>query len=66
MAIDGNLLSVTTSSIEPNGSGWAAKLNCTLLLGSGGRVGAAVLAVKSVAAYEMQARAFSSVPVTAA
>jgi len=65
MAIPGNLLSVTAERVDPNTSGWAAKLNCTISLGSGGRVGDGCLTVKSVAAGEMQARSFSSVPVVA-
>ena len=64
-AIWWNLLGLTTSTIEPNASGWAAKINCTIAVGSGGRVGPSVLAVKSLAAGEMQARTFSSVPVAA-
>ncbi|WP_069883560.1 hypothetical protein [Streptomyces luteocolor] len=65
MAIPGNLLSATTSEVDPNTSGWTAKLNATLLKGTGGRVGDGCLIVKSVAAGEMQARTVSSYPVTA-
>ncbi|QCX81281.1 hypothetical protein C9F11_38490 [Streptomyces sp. YIM 121038] len=65
MAIPGNLLSATTSEIDPNTSGWTSKLNCTLSKGTGGRVGDGCLIVKSVAAGEMQARTVSSYPVTA-
>ncbi|MFF4791818.1 hypothetical protein ACFY2M_19115 [Streptomyces sp. NPDC001276] len=66
MAIPGNLLSPTTESVDPNTSGWTAKLNCTLSKGTGGRNGGdGCLAVKSVAAGEMQARTVSSYPVTA-
>lgn len=65
MAIPGNFLSSTTESIDPNTSGWTAKLNCTLALGTGGRNGDGVLAVRSTAAGEMQARTVSSYPITA-
>ncbi|WP_181785066.1 hypothetical protein [Streptomyces phytophilus] len=65
MAIPGNLLSVTTESVDPNTSGWVKKLNCTISLGSGGRNGAGTLIVKSVAAGEMQARTVSSYPIAA-
>lgn len=64
MAIPGNFLSATTESIDPNTSGWVAKLNCVISLGSGGRNGDGVLAVKSSASGEMQARAVSSYAVT--
>ncbi|MDX5566912.1 hypothetical protein PYK79_31770 [Streptomyces sp. ID05-04B] len=63
MAIPGNLLSATTESIDPNTSGWTSKTNCTISKGSGGRNGDGVLAVKSVASGEMQARTVSSYPV---
>jgi hypothetical protein len=65
LAIPGNLLSSTTESIDPNTSGWTPKLNCTIVQGIGGRNGPGCLAVKSVAAGEMQARTVSSYPVTA-
>ncbi|MFD4547302.1 hypothetical protein [Streptomyces sp. NPDC058466] len=65
MAIPGNLLSPTTESIDPNTSGWASKLNCTITKGTGGRNGDGCLDVKSVAAGEMQAQTVSSYPVTA-
>lgn len=65
MPIPGNLLSATTESIDPNTSGWTAKLNCTIGKGVGGRNGDGCLAVKSVAAGEMQARTVSSYPVSA-
>lgn len=64
MAIPGNFLSATTETIDPNTSGWAAKLNCTLSLGSGGRNGDGVLSMKATAAGEMQARTYSSYAVT--
>ncbi|MGW5173105.1 hypothetical protein ACWERY_01905 [Streptomyces sp. NPDC004082] len=64
MSIPGNLLSATTEAVDPNTSGWVSKLNCTLSLGTGGRNGDGCLAVKSVAAGEMQARTVSSYPVT--
>lgn len=63
MTIPGNMLSAVTESVDPNTSGWTALLNCTLALGSGGRNGDGVLAVKSVAAGEMRARTVSSYPV---
>lgn len=65
MPIPGNFLSSTTESIDPNASGWTSKLNCTIGLGIGGRNGDGCLAVKSVAAGEIQARTVSSYPVTA-
>lgn len=65
MAIPGNFLSETTSTIDPNTSGWTPKLNCTLSKGTGGRVGDGCLVVKSVAAGEVQARTVSSYAVTA-
>lgn len=65
MSIPGNFLSPTTESIDPNTSGWTAKLNCTLLMGVGGRNGDGCLTVRSVAAGEVQARTVSSYPVTA-
>ncbi|MFF7308183.1 hypothetical protein [Streptomyces sp. NPDC008137] len=66
MAIPGNLLSSTTETIDPNTSGWTSKLNCTILMGTGGRTGGlGCLLVRSVAAGEMQARTVSSYPVTA-
>src|SRR5690606_18637830 len=65
MPIPGNLLSPTTEAVDPNASGWAAKLNATLSKGVGGRNGDGCLIVKSVAAGEMQARTVSSYPVTA-
>lgn len=64
MAIPGNFLSETTSTIDPNTSGWTPKLNCTLSKGTGGRVGDGCLVVKSVAAGEVQARTVSSYAVT--
>ena len=65
MPIPGNFLSPTTEAVDPNTSGWAAKLNCTLSKGVGGRNGDGCLIVKSVAAGEVQARTVSSYPVTA-
>ncbi|MGW7247692.1 hypothetical protein [Streptomyces decoyicus] len=64
MAIPGNYLSAVTEAIDPGISGWAAKTNCTISLGSGGRNGAGVLALQSVAAGEAQARTASSYPVS--
>jgi hypothetical protein len=60
VAIPGNFLSATTETIDPNTSGWAAKLNCTLSLGSGGRNGDGCVTMRSTAAGEMQARTYSS------
>lgn len=60
MAIPGNMLSSTTESVDPNTSGWTPKLNCYLVLGTGGRNGDGCLAVKASAAGEMQARTVSS------
>jgi hypothetical protein len=65
LAIPGNFLSATTESIDPNTSGWTPKLNCTIVKGIGGRNGDGCLAVKSVAAGEMQARTVSSYPIVA-
>lgn len=65
MPIPGNLLSSTTEMVDPNTSGWTPKLNCTIVQGLGGRNGPGCLAVKSVAAAEMQARTVSSYPITA-
>ncbi|MER7794910.1 hypothetical protein [Streptomyces sp. NPDC097640] len=64
MASPGNFLSSVTESIDPNTSGWKAKLNATISLGSGGRNGDGCLAVKSAAAGEMQAITVSSYAVT--
>ncbi|MFC9268905.1 hypothetical protein ACFTXJ_14180 [Streptomyces zhihengii] len=64
MAIPGNFLSETTSSVDPNTSGWVSMLNATISLGTGGRVGDGCLAVRSVAAGEMRARTVASYPVT--
>ena len=60
MAIPGNWLSSTTERIDPNTSGWTAKANCTLSLGSGGRNGDGCAVMTSVAAGEMQVRTVSS------
>jgi hypothetical protein len=65
LAIPGNFLSSTTESVDPNTSGWTAKQNCTISLGSGGRNGDGCLLVKSLAAGEMQVRTVASYPVTA-
>ncbi|MFB7605298.1 hypothetical protein [Streptomyces gardneri] len=65
MAIPGNFLSESTSSMDPSISGWTAKLNCTLLMGTGGRVGDGCLTMRSVAAGEMQCRTVASYPVAA-
>ncbi|WP_431781699.1 hypothetical protein [Streptomyces chumphonensis] len=65
MAIPGNFLSETTSSIDPNTSGWRPRLNCTVGLGTGGRVGDGCLAVNPLAASEAQAETVSTYPVLA-
>jgi hypothetical protein len=65
VAIPGNLLSSTTETVDPNTSGWAPKLNCTLSLGAGGRVGGGCLAVRASATGEAQARTVTAYPVTA-
>ena len=64
MAIPGNMLSATTESVDPNTSGWTAKLNCTISKGTGGRNGDGTLRLSSSAAGEAQARTVSSYPVT--
>lgn len=64
MAIPGNFLSETASSIDPNTSGWVSKLNCAISLGNGGRVGVGTLKLTATAAGEMQARTVSSYNVT--
>ncbi|MEV6548014.1 hypothetical protein AB0M57_04800 [Streptomyces sp. NPDC051597] len=64
MAIPGNFLSPTTESVDPNTSGWTAKTNCTLALGTGGRNGDGCLQLTSVAAGEMQVRTVASYAVT--
>ncbi|MFE0039446.1 hypothetical protein [Streptomyces sp. NPDC059015] len=63
MAIAGNFLSATTESVDPNTSGWVAKLNCTISKGTGGRNGDGTLRLSSSAAGEMQARTVASYPV---
>ncbi|MEU9498256.1 hypothetical protein [Streptomyces sp. NPDC048196] len=63
MGIPGNFLSAATEAIDPGISGWVAKTNCAISLGSGGRNGAGVLTVASSAAGEAQARTASSYPV---
>ncbi|MFI9244140.1 hypothetical protein ACIGXF_16480 [Streptomyces sp. NPDC053086] len=65
MAIPGNFLSEATSSMDPVVTGWVPQLNCSISKGTGGRVGDGVLAVKSTAAGEMQARILGSVLVNA-
>ncbi|MEU3447257.1 hypothetical protein AB0H29_08500 [Streptomyces thermolilacinus] len=64
MAIPGNLLSQVTESVTPNTSGWVAKLNCAISLGTGGRNGDGCLRLTSSAAGEMQARTVAAYPVT--
>lgn len=64
MAIPGNLLSQVTETVDPNTSGWLAKLNCTISKGTGGRNGDGILRLSSTASGEMQARTASSYPVT--
>jgi hypothetical protein len=62
--IPGNFLSETTSTIDPNTSGWVAKTNCTISRGTGGTVTTGCLLMKSVASGEMQCRTVASYPVT--
>ncbi|MFC8273741.1 hypothetical protein ACFUJR_14710 [Streptomyces sp. NPDC057271] len=64
MAIPGNFLSAVTESVDPNTSGWVAKLNCSISKGTGGRNGDGTLRLSSTAAGEMQARTVASYPVT--
>ncbi|KOU41251.1 hypothetical protein ADK55_29090 [Streptomyces sp. WM4235] len=65
MAIPGNLLSAVTESVDPNTSGWAAKLNCAISKGTGGRNGDGTLKLTSTASGEMQARTAASYGVIA-
>ncbi|MFF8589932.1 hypothetical protein ACF061_00590 [Streptomyces sp. NPDC015220] len=65
MAIPGNLLAPSTESMDPVVTGWTPQRNCTISKGTGGRNGDGCLAVKSLAAGEMQARIVGSVLVTA-
>lgn len=64
MAIPGNFLSETTSTADPDSSGWVAHLNATIGHGSGGTVTDGCLFMKSVAAGEMQCRTVASYSVT--
>lgn len=64
MAIPGNFLSETTSTVDPNTSGWVAHLNCTIGHGTGGSVTDGCLFMKSIAAGEMQCRTVASYSVT--
>ncbi|MFG3476482.1 hypothetical protein ACGF3K_14620 [Streptomyces sp. NPDC047980] len=53
-----------TETVDPNTSGWVAKLNCTISKGTGGRSGDGTLRLSSSsAAGEMQARTVNSYPV---
>lgn len=63
MPIPGNFLSETTSTIDPNASGWVSKFNCTLSRGTGGSATDGCLLVKSFSSGEWQARTVSSYPV---
>jgi hypothetical protein len=63
VAIPGNFLSLTTEQVDPNTSGWLAKLNCAIGLASGGRNGDGCLKLTSTVSGEMQARTYSSYPV---
>jgi len=65
VAIPGNFLSESTSSMDPSISGWTAKLNATLHIGTGGRVGDGCLNLRSIAAGETQSRTVASYPVIA-
>lgn len=60
MAIPGNFLSAVTESVDPNTSGWLAKLNCSISSGTGGRNGNGTLKLTSTASGEMQARTAAS------
>ncbi|MFF9175987.1 hypothetical protein [Streptomyces sp. NPDC014793] len=64
MAIPGNFLVASTESMDPSITNWKVQLNCTVSKGTGGRNGDGCLAVKSVAAGEMQARTAGSVAVS--
>lgn len=64
MAIPGNFLSETTSTVDPNTSGWVSMLNCTISRGTGGTATDGCLLMKSVAAGEMRCRTVASYPVT--
>jgi len=66
VAIPGNLLSAVTEAVDPNTSGWLAKLNCSISKGTGGRNGDGTLKLTSTASGEMQARTAASYPVTPA
>ncbi|WP_435601444.1 hypothetical protein [Streptomyces sp. C10-9-1] len=63
MAIPGNLLSDTTSTVDPNTSGWAPLLNCVLSKGTNGTATDGCLAVSSITSGEMRARTAASVAV---
>ncbi|MFD3571430.1 hypothetical protein [Streptomyces sp. NPDC058667] len=63
MPIPGNFLSETTSTIDPNASGWTPALNCTVLRGTGGTAGDGTLQMRSVASGEMRCRTVASYPV---
>ncbi|WP_053612057.1 hypothetical protein [Streptomyces sp. XY533] len=63
MAIPGNMLSQVTETIDPNTTGWVAKLNCSISKGTGGRSGDGTLRLSSTAAGEMQARTTGFYPV---
>ncbi|MEE1813616.1 hypothetical protein PUR59_00985 [Streptomyces sp. SP18ES09] len=63
MAIPGNFLSESTSTIEPNTAGWTPMLNSTLLRGTGGTAGDGTLQMRSVASGEMRCRTVASYPV---
>ncbi|MFE6815231.1 hypothetical protein [Streptomyces sp. NPDC057677] len=65
MTIPGNFLSESTSSMDPAITGWIPKTNCTLLMGTGGRVGDGCLTMRSVASGEMQCQTVSSYSVIA-
>ncbi|GHF77111.1 hypothetical protein ACFFSH_38460 [Streptomyces filamentosus] len=56
MAIPGNALSDLVSTIEPNSSGWASLLNCTLSRATGGTASDGCLQMRSVASGEMRCR----------
>ncbi|NML55406.1 hypothetical protein HHL19_16685 [Streptomyces sp. R302] len=56
MAIPGNFLSLATSTLEPNVTGWTPLLNCTISRATGGTASDGCLQVRSVAGGEMRCR----------
>ncbi|MFE3122368.1 hypothetical protein ACFXHD_02990 [Streptomyces hydrogenans] len=60
MAIPGNFMSLATSTLEPNVSGWTPLLNCTISRATGGTASDGCLQVRSVASGEMRCRTSAS------